>query len=222
VRTLLDRIAALEAKLSRVEQQLAERDARIAELEGELRQRRKGYRPKPNAARAAKGRHDRRRRRYRQHRGVFRPPPVPDEHTIHHDVHVEQCPHCGSHDLEATGKYDDHLVQDIPEPRLELHRYRRHEYRCVHCQKPSQGRGDLELPGAHIGPRARLLVGYSRAYLGISLEKTCTLLQDLFGLRVSRAGALGHIRWSGQLCAPVVKQLLQLLRQEPLVQADET
>jgi hypothetical protein len=33
---------------------------------------------------------------------------------------------------------------------------------------------------------------------------------------------LGHLRWGGQLFAPVVEELLDLLRQSPVVQGDET
>jgi hypothetical protein len=78
------------------------------------------------------------------------------------------------------------------------------------------------LPGAHVGPRARLLTCYSRAHLGISLGKTRDLLHDFFGLTISRAGLLGHLRWGGQLFAPVVDELLERLRQSPVVQGDET
>jgi hypothetical protein len=227
--TLLDRIAKLEATVARLvaanaelRQRLAERDARIAELEQELARRSKNYRPKDNAAPRKSGKQDRRKRRFRKHPGVFRPPPTPDENTIQHEVHLSECPQCGSADLQATGHVDEHLVVDIPEPKPELHCFRRHEYHCPHCARSFQGRGDLELPGAHLGPRLRALVCYSRAYLGISLEKTCTLLSDLFGVSLSRAGALGHLRWGSRLTAPVVEQLLALLRQAPLVQGDET
>lgn len=227
--SLLNRVAKLEATIERLEaenkalrQQLAERDARIAELEQELARRGKNYRPKGNTTSRTTGKHDRRKRRYRKHPGVFRPIPTPDENTILHDVHLSECPQCGSADLQATGHFDDHMVLDIPEPKPELHCYRRHEYHCPHCARNFQGRGDLELPGSHLGPRVRALVCYSRAYLGISLEKTCTLMSELFGIQLSRAGALGHLRWGSRITAPVVEQLLELLRQAPLVQGDET
>lgn len=113
-------------------------------------------------------------------------------------------------------------MADIPEPKLEWHRYRRHIHRCRRCHHTCQGRGDLELPGAHIGPRARLLTCYSRAHLGISLGKTRALLHDFFGLTVSRAGLLGHLRWGGTLFEPVVEELLERLRNSPVVQGDET
>ena len=93
---------------------------------------------------------------------------------------------------------------------------------AVAVSRPARGRGDLELPGSHIGPRARLLTCYGRAHLGISLGKTQNLLHDFFGLSISRAGLLGHLRWGGQLFAPVVEELFEWLRQSPVVQGDET
>jgi hypothetical protein len=92
-------------------------------------------------------------------------------------------------------------VADLPEPRLEWHRYRRHIYRCQSCQRTCQGRGDLELPGAHIGPRARLLTCYSRAHLGISLGKTRDLLHDFFGLTISSCCADARIELARMSCA---------------------
>jgi hypothetical protein len=213
-----------------------DRDRRIAELEAEnaelrrrlelLEQQLQAIRQRGKKTRAAadpqRKSRDRRRKKHRKHPGFFRPEPPPGTEFIQHDVHPQQCTHCGGDDLEATGKFEDHFVADIPEPKIDWHRYRRHVYRCRACQQTCQGRGDLELPGAHIGPRARLLTCYARAHLGISLGKTQHLLHDYFGLTVSRAGLLGHLRWGGTLFAPVVEQLWDILRRSPVVQGDET
>ena len=150
------------------------------------------------------------------------PRATPDTTFVEHAVQPECCTHCGSADLAATGTFTDHVVADLPEPKLEWHRYRRHVYQCRACQRTCQGRGDLELPGAHLGPRVRLLTCYARAHLGISLGKTAALLHECFGLAVSRAGRLGHLRWGGALFAPVVDELLERLRRAPVVQGDET
>jgi Transposase IS66 family/zinc-finger binding domain of transposase IS66 len=210
-------------RIAELEAENAELRRRIAQLEHQVQtflQRRK--RPKSQRQRRQGTPDDRRRKEHRKHPGVFRPEPPPDTQFIEHDVHPAQCTHCGSADLEATGQFDDHIVADIPEPKLEWHRYRRHVHRCRCCQRTCQGRGDLELPGAHIGPRARLLTCYGRAHLGISLGKTRDLLHDFFGLTVSRAGLLGHLHWGGTLFEPVVEQLLERLRNSPVVQGDET
>jgi transposase len=215
-------IEELTSRVAELERENGELRTRNAELETELKRRGKKYRPKANAKKNAKKSPDRRKKPYRKHGGVFREPPVPDEKTIHHDVRPECCPHCGCAELEETGRYDDHLVEEIPEPKVELHRYRRYIQTCSQCGRACQGRGDLELPGSHIGPRARLLAGYCRAYLGISLEKTDDLLWQLFGLDLSRAGTLGHVRWSAALFEPVVEELFKILRASPVIHADET
>src|SRR3954452_21690441 len=212
-----------DLRIAELEAENAELRKRIAQLEHQVQtflQRRKRSKAKRSPRQGTPD--DHRRQEHRKHPGVFRPEPPPDTSFIEHDVHPEQCPHCGSADLEATGQFDDHLVADLPEPKLEWHRYRRHVHRCRACERTSQGRGDLELPGAHIGPRARLLTCYSRAHLGISLGKTRDLLHDFFGLTVSRAGLLGHLRWGGTLFEPVVEELLERLRNSPAVQGDET
>ena len=222
---LRQRVAQLERQLAERDKQLAERDKRIAELEAELRRREKGYKPQPNR-RSEKKKQDRRRKRFRKHAGFFRDPPnldeIPPEQLIHHDVRVDECPCCGGEHLCGTGRFDDHIVVDIPEPKAEYHRFRRHESECLDCGAIVQGRGDLELPGSHIGPRARLFNIYARGHLGISLEKSCDFLDTWFGIPLSRAGALGHLAWGSKLFDPVVTRLLELLRQEPVVHADET
>jgi transposase len=212
-----------DRRIAELEAENAELRRRIAQLEHQVQtflQRRK--RAKKKTEPRAGTPDDRRRKEHRKHPGVFRPEPPPDTAFIEHDVHPQQCAHCGSGELEDTGQFEDHIVADIPEPKLEWHRYRRHIHRCRNCEQTCQGRGDLELPGAHIGPRARLLACYGRAHLGISLGKTRDLLHDFFGLTVSRAGLLGHLRWGGALFEPVVEKLLQRLRNSPVVQGDET
>ena len=215
--------AELKAENAELKAENAELRRRLAQVEHHLQkilQRRK--RTGAEHTQSKSSRTDRRRKKHRKHPGLVRPEPPPGTVFIEHDVYPQHCSQCGGRDLEATGHYEDHIVADIPEPKLEWHRYRRHVCRCRDCQHTCQGRGDLELPGAHIGPRARLLTCYGRAHLGISLGKTQDLLHDFFGLTVSRAGLLGHLRWGGTLFAPVVEQLLELLRHSPVVQGDET
>jgi transposase len=212
-----------DQRIAELEAENAELRRRIAQLEHQVQQFLQRRQRKTSRGTPRQGTpNDRRRKEHRQHPGSFRPDPPPDATFIEHDVHPKQCTHCGSDDLEPTKDFEDHIVADLPEPKLEWHRYRRHVYRCRCCQQSCQGRGDLELPGAHIGPRARLLTAYSRAHLGIALGKTQNLLHDFFGLSVSRAGLLGHLRWAGQLFEPVVDELLQRLRDSPVVQGDET
>ncbi len=157
----------------------------------------------------------------RKHPGVQRDavPPGPDD--IVHDLKDEACPHCGG-SLDETGEFDEHVVEEIPQPQVEVHRYRRHKRRCACCRRVTQPAAPPEVAEVYIGPRAKLLAAYSRGHLGLSLGKTADLMHILFGLKISRAGTLGHVMWAGKLFDPVVKRLFELMRSEPVIHADET
>jgi Zn-finger nucleic acid-binding protein len=236
IESLKKQLAEREAQLAERDAQLAERDAQLAErdaqlaklearvekLEEELRRRGKNYQPKGNSQGKNKGKGpDRRRKGQRKHPGSTRPKPKDTADAIEHDVELDHCPFCGG-SLDDTGEFDDVFVEDIPEPKVDVHRYRRRHYHCRCCQKKVKGRADLDVPGGTVGDRVKLLTVYSRAFLGISLGKTTQMLDDLFGISLSRAGALGHLRWFSGVFDPVVKELLELLRQSPVVHADET
>jgi len=218
------RNAELQTRNEELQARVEELQARVEELEQELRRRGKNYRPKANAKPSSKAKVDRRRKPHRQHPGTTRDKVVETAEAadiVHHDVHVEQCPLCGG-GVEPTGEFSDVLVEDIPPPKIEVHRYRRHVYRCPCCETTVHGRPDLDVPGGTVGDRLKLLTVYCRAHLGVSLGKTTALMNELFGVEFSRAGALGHLRWFLTQFDPVVQELLKLLRESSVVQADET
>ena len=184
VAALTARVQELEARLAERESLLVRRAARILELEAqvaeltiELQRRKKGFRPKPNATKRTPKKQDRRRKGERKHPGFVRPPIEAGLDAIHHDVRFDACPECGGA-LNDTGEFDDHIVEDIPEPRVEVHRYRRYKQQCACCKRVVHAAPPPEIANAYVGPRARLLVAYSRAHLGISLGKTTDLLQQ--------------------------------------------
>ena len=218
--SLLARIARLESLVAEQAAIIAAQAARIAELEDQLRRRGKKFTPKPNSA-PRPPKPDRRTTEFRKHPGQARPEPAVPVDVIEHDVLVDACPACGEA-MQATGEFTDHFVEEIPEPKIEVHRFRRHVCRCAACGAKAQGRSDLAVPGSHLGPRAKLSTVFSRAHLGISLGKTTALMQELFGLSFSTAAACGHLRWFSTRFDPVVRELLELLRRSPVVHADET
>ena len=218
---VLARLAVLEAVVVERDARIVELEAQVAELTVELQRRKKGFRPKSNAISRPKKDKDGRTAGERKHPGVQRDavPPGPDD--IVHDLKDEACPHCGG-SLDDTGEYDEHVVEEIPQPQVEVHRYRRHKRRCACCRRVTQPAAPPDVAEAYIGPRAKLLAAYSRGHLGLSLGKTADLMWELFRFKISRAGMLGHVMWAGKLFDPVVKRLFELLKLEPVIHADET
>ena len=214
-------MAVLEAVVVERDARIVELEAQVAELTVELQRRKKGFRPKSNAISRPKKDKDGRTAGERKHPGVQRDAVLPSPDDIGHDLKGEACPHCGG-SLDDTGEYDEHVVEEIPQPQVEVHRYRRHKRRCVCCRKVTQPAAPPDVAEAYIGPRAKLLAAYSRGHLGLSLGKTADLMWELFRFKISRAGMLGHVMWAGKLFDPVVKRLFELLKLEPVIHADET
>lgn len=212
----------LRAENAELKAQVAELQSANAELQLELVQRKKGFRPKANTSTRVKSTKDRRKVGERKHPGTTRPEPPVDESTVQHqEVTADVCPEC-QHALLDTGEFIDQIVEDIPQPQVEVHRYRRHIYECPCCQKRVTATSTEVSSHARIGPNAVAFQAYCRAHLGLSLGKANDLLEQFMGLSQSRVAALGQLWRMGDVFDPVVQKLLQILRDEPVIHADET
>lgn len=213
---------ALRKENTELRARVAELESENAELRLELLRRKKGFRPKANTSTRAKSTKDRRKVGERKHAGTTRPEPPVDESTVqHHEVTAGVCPEC-QHTLLDTGEFIDQIVEDIPQPKVEMRRYRRHIYECPCCQKKVTAQSTEVSPHARIGPNAVAFQAYCRAHLGLSLGKTNDLLEQFMGLSQSRVAALGQLVRMGDLFDPVVQKLIEILRDEPVIHADET
>lgn len=63
---------------------------------------------------------------------------------------------------------------------------------------------------------------YPRAHLGLSLGKANDLFEQFMGLSQSRVAAMGQLCRMGDRFDPVVQKRFLILRDEPVVHADET
>src|SRR5580700_2177844 len=100
-----DLIEQLRKRIAELEAENAELRRRLEQLEHELQriyQRKKQTQKGHNDPKAT--RTDRRRKEHRKHPGYFRPEPPPGTEFTEHDVHPQQCSHCGAKDLEPTGE----------------------------------------------------------------------------------------------------------------------
>ena len=229
VETLLKEVAelraenvTLRAENAKLRAENAELKSQVAELQLELVRRKKGFRPKANTSTRTKSTQDRRKVGERKHPGTTRPEPPLDESTVQsHEVTAGVCPDCQGALLD-TGDFIDQIVEDIPQPPVEVHRYRRHVYECPCCQKRVTGTSTEVSSHARIGPNAVVLQAYCRAHLGLSLGKANDLLAQFMGLSQSRVAALGQLFRMGDLFDPIVQELFKILRDEPVIHADET
>jgi transposase len=130
----------------------------------------------------------------------------------------KQCPRCGGGVWE--GETVSQYQTEIPEARVERIEFRIPVGHCRRCGRRVQGRHPRQTSQAvgsaasQLGPRALGLAIYLNKGLGLSYAKTTAVLEEAFGLRVSRGG----------LCQGLarIEAMMQHLRGSPSVTPDET
>jgi transposase len=138
----------------------------------------------------------------------------------------QQCPQCGGRlkETELVSQYQT----EIPEPRVERIEFRIHVGHCRQCGERVQGRHPRQTSQAvgsaasQLGPRALALATYLNKGLGLPYGKTAALLEEAFGLRVSRGGLCQGLARMARKAAPTYAAMIQHLRGSPSVTPDET
>lgn len=74
----------------------------------------------------------------------------------------------------------------------------------------------------HLGPRALALVAVLNKDYGLTLRKTCRLLREIYGLRLSPGGLSQALARVAGKVEPAFEHLRAQVRQSPVVHADET
>ena len=139
---------------------------------------------------------------------------------------LQGCPECGGR-LREIHKHEQY-VSDIPVVEVRTTCFVTYSGYCGHCQKrvrarhPEQTSDASGAAGVMVGPRAKALATDLKHRLGVSYGKVSEVLNDAFGLQVSRSGWCQADQKLAQTAQPVYEKLLDLVRQCSVVHADET
>jgi transposase len=137
-----------------------------------------------------------------------------------------RCPRCRG-DLEECETVSQ-FQTEIPEPRVERIEFRIHVGRCRHCRRRVQGRHPRQTSDAvgsaasQLGPRTLALATQLNKGLGLPYGKTAKVLQQAFGLRVSRGGLCQAMDRIASKAEPTYEALIEEVRRSPSVTPDET
>ena len=157
------------------------------------------------------------------HPGSCRSLPGHIDRTV--EVPLERCPRCGGevHDRQRL----EQIIEEIPPVRPLVVKIITYEGRCARCGdvrsahplQTSLGQGAAKV---QLGPRALALAAVLNKTHGLTMRKTCNVLKDLAGLRLTPGGlsqALGRVarRVKGEY-----EWLIEQIRGSPAVFADET
>lgn len=230
------RCAALERRIAELERQLAVALARIAALEKRnaaletlLEQRTRDA--KRQAAPFSKGAPKEQPQKPGRKPGsdygtqAFRSLPEAPPDQIINVPTPKRCPACGGNVRET------HVAQqfqmEIPRRPI-LRRFDLHVGECTCCGKRVQPRHELQTSdalgaaAAQIGPDAQSLIALLKNKLGLSYGDITTLMQDAFGMDLTRGAAAHIVRRAGERAEPMYDAFKAIIPRRDTVYSDET
>ena len=218
----------LKQQRDELQQQRDGLEKKVEELEEELEAcRRAGYRQaapfrRKESRKVAKALHKRPGRRA-GHPGHYRRVPEQIDESL--EVTLSHCPHCRQAVSDLRRRI--HYIEEIPRVRPRVSQvitYRGNCPRCgpvesVHPLQSSTAEGAAQV---QLGPRALGLAAELNKAQGLSMRKTCQVLENLVGLKLSPGGLSQALDRVADRVRFEQQQLLTDLREAPAVFVDET
>ena len=118
--------------------------------------------------------------------------------------------------------------EELPATRVVVRRFDLHIGRCEGCGRRVQSRHPLQTSdaigaaAAQLGAQAIALVVVLNKQLGLSVGKIATLLQQLYGLTVTRGALVHAVHRTARQARPTYDALCARVRGSPMVSPDET
>jgi hypothetical protein len=217
-----------DERIAELEKQLARALAIIEKLEQEVEElKRAGKRQAaPFARRKLVERPKRAGRKKGQGQFMHRAKPTIKQITETKTARLQGCPECGGkvRDIHQHDQY----VTDIPVIEVKTTHFITYSGYCRECHKrvrsrhPEQTSQATGAAGVLVGPRAKALATDLKHRLGVSYGKVSEVLQDAFGLQVSRSGWCQSDQKLSNTARSIYEELLEMIRQSSVVHADET
>jgi len=158
------------------------------------------------------------------HPGVCRA--VPDHVDEQIVVRLMECPHCRG--PVRSRRRVVQSIEELPVVRPHVTQLITEEAECPHCQKQVRSTHPLQVSlaegaaGVHLGPRALGLAAQLNKQHGLTMRKTCAVLREAFGLRLSPGGLSQALARLAAKLEPAYENLLARLRAGPCLHSDET
>lgn len=203
--TLLDRVAALEAKLGRPDKTPGNSSV-----------------PPSRGRKANKPPREKKPRRPRDEPGTTRRLAVDPDEIV--DCHAETCPHCGTAaqaDGQAVRHSYDHI--DLPPVRPIVTRVRIWGRRCSACRRRVRGSPPAAMPpGSPFGPSIMAMLAYLHHHHAVSYERLTGLMREIFGLTISEGAVANALNRTQKPLERAGSAIQERLRQAPVIGCDET
>lgn len=202
--------------------------ARVAELEGRLKQQhRLRFKPNQKSKEPAKGPEDS-APTPRQRGAPIGHPPWRRRKPDHIDRRVTVpapvvCPHCETEGLAALEQTHTQLQEDIVlQPRTVVTEYVHQLAYCPCCRREVFECAEGELRNCEIGPTTKAAAVYLRHEVKLSYRDVQKVFAGLFGMPFVPASAMAFTHRSAEQSQPLYQDLRNKIAAAHLVHADET
>lgn len=161
------------------------------------------------------------------HPGAYRPRPTQIDQEITVPLEPCPCPQCGGQSWEEPREIEQY-IEELPVIRPQVTRLRTYEATCTNCGQTVSSWHPLQVSHAtgaaatHLGPRALALAADLNKDKHLTTRKTCAVLRDHFGLKLTPGGLCQALARVAERMAPQYEQLQVDLCQAPVVHVDET
>jgi transposase len=151
---------------------------------------------------------------------------VPDHVDEEVKVELPCCPHCGG-TVERRRPVVQY-IEELPVVRPHVTKLVTEEASCPHCQQTVRSAHPLQVSlaegaaGVQLGPRALGLAAQLNKQHGLTMRKTCAVLQQLFQLRLTPGGLAQALARVAKKLEPAYENLQAQLRAGPVAHVDET
>jgi len=238
IRRQAEQIAEQQKQIADAEKQIADAEKQIAHLERQLALRKQNStnssKPPSSDGLAGEPRERGRLKKSRRkvggqpgHRGSHRPLTPADRVDEVRLVLPEQCQHCGHHlpvqieSVRTTGTVQRHPVTELPPIQPRIIEYQCHRVVCPECGESTRA----EVPEEairHFGPQLTALIAYLTVVCRLPRRVVEALLGQVLGIEISLGSTQKCWEEASEAVATPCQELNQQLKDEPVLNVDET
>jgi transposase len=238
IQKLAERVSEQQKQIVDAEKQIVDAEKQIVDLERQLALRQQNStnssKPPSSDGLAGEPRERGRRKKSRRkaggqpgHRGAHRPLVPAEKVDEIRPLLPQRCRHCGHalpthiEQVQTTGEPQRHQVSELPPIQARTIEYQCHRVICPECGESTRATVPEEATG-HFGPQLTALIAYLTVVCRMPRRVVEALLGQVLGIDISLGSTQKCWEEASQAVAAPCRELEQQLKDEPVLNVDET